>query len=166
MNDILLKKEVHMKLVQLIVLPLLLVTLMMTLPSGAVLAEEADLVGTLVKELGVSEKQATGGAGALFNMAKNSLSKEDFGKVAEVVPSMDTLLDAAPSLAKIPGAGNIASVVEGGAGKAIGMASLADQFSKLKLDKDMVGKFVPTVLSYVESKGGAPIAGLLKGVWQ
>jgi len=155
-----------MKLVQLIILPLFVLMLVVALPSGAVLAEEADLAGALVKELGVSEKQATGGAGAMFNMAKNSMKKEDFSKVAEVVPSMDALLNAAPSLAKIPGAGKIASVVEGGAGKAIGLASLADQFSKLKMDKDMIGKFVPVVLSYVESKGGAEIAGLLKGVWQ
>jgi len=155
-----------MKLVQLIVLPLLVLTLMMALPSGAVLAEEADLAGTLVKELGVTEKQAAGGAGALFTMAKNTLKKEDFSKVAEAVPSMNSLLNAAPSLAKIPGAGKIASVVEGGAGKAIGLASLADQFSKLKLDKEMIGKYVPVVLSYVESKGGASVANLLKGVWQ
>ena len=154
-----------MKLVQLIVLPLFVLMLVVALPSGAVLAEEADLVGALVKELGVSEKQATGGAGAMFNMAKNSMKKEDFSKVAEVVPSMDALLNAAPSLAKIPGAGKIASVIEGGAGKAIGLASLADQFSKLKMDKDMIGKFVPVVLSYVESKGGSQIAGLLKNVW-
>jgi len=155
-----------MKLVQWIVLPFLVLTLVIALPSGVVLAEEADLVGTLVKQLGVTDKQAAGGAGALFNMAKNTLSKEDFGKVAEAVPSMDSLLDAAPSLAKIPGAGKIASVVEGAGGKAVGLASLADQFSKLKLDKAMVGKYVPVVLSYVESKGGATVANLLKGVWQ
>jgi hypothetical protein len=153
-----------MKLVQWIVLPLLV--LLMALPSGAVLAEEADLAGTLVKELGITEKQATGGAGALFNMAKNSMKKEDFSKVAEAVPSMDKLLDSAPSLAKIPGAGKLASLVEGGAGKAVGLASLADQFSKLKLDKEMIGKFTPVVLSYVESKGGSTVVDLLKGVWQ
>ena len=153
-----------MKLVQWIVLPLLV--LLMALPSGAVLAEEADLAGTLVKELGITEKQATGGAGALFNMAKNSMKKEDFSKVAEAVPSMDKLLDSAPSLAKIPGADKLASLVEGGAGKAVGLASLADQFSKLKLDKEMIGKFTPVVLSYVESKGGSTVTDLLKGVWQ
>ncbi len=155
-----------MKSVQLIVLPVLALILMTALPFGTVLAEEADLAGTLVKQLGVTEKQATGGAGALFNMAKNSLTKEDFSKVAEVVPSMDALLNAAPSLAKIPGADKLASVLEGGASKAVGLASLADQFSKLKMDKKMIGKFVPAVLSYVESKGGESIAGLLKGVWQ
>ena len=153
-----------MKLVQWIVLPLLV--LLMALPSSTVLAEEADLAGTLMKQLGITEKQATGGAGALFNMAKNSMKKDDFSKVAEVVPSMDKLLDSAPSLAKIPGADKLASLVEGGAGKAVGLASLADQFSKLKLDKGMIGKFTPVVLSYVESKGGSTVADLLKGVWQ
>ena len=153
-----------MKLVQWIVLPLLV--LLMALPSSTVLAEEADLAGTLMKQLGITEKQATGGAGALFNMAKNSMKKDDFSKVAEVVPSMDKLLDSAPSLAKIPGADKLASLVEGGAGKAVGLASLADQFSKLKLDKGMIGKFTPAVLSYVESKGGSTVADLLKGVWQ
>ncbi len=155
-----------MKSVQLIVSPLLVLMLIMALPSGTVLAEESDLVSTLVKKLGISKKQATGGSGALFNMAKNSMKKEDFSKVADAVPSMDALLNAAPSFAKIPGVGKIASVVEGGAGKAIGLASLADQFSKLKMDKEMIGKFVPIILSKVESKGGAQIADILKGVWQ
>ncbi len=155
-----------MKTVQLIVLPLFVLAFILALPGGAILAEEADLVSQLVKQVGVTEKQATGGAGALFNMAKNALSEEDFGKVADAVPSMDKLLAAAPSLSKIPGAGGLAKTLEGGGNKAIGLASLGDQFSKLKMDKGMIGKFVPVVLSYVESKGGSSVASILEKVWK
>jgi hypothetical protein len=44
-------------------------------------------------------------------MARNSLKKEDLSKVAEVVPSMDALLNTALSLAKNPNTGKVASAV-------------------------------------------------------
>jgi len=45
-------------------------------------------------------------------MAKNSLKKEYFSKVAEVVPSMDALLNTGPYLAKNPNTGNGCVIVE------------------------------------------------------
>lgn len=45
-------------------------------------------------------------------MAKNSLKKEYFSKVAEVVPSMDALLNTGPYLAKNPNTANGCVVAE------------------------------------------------------
>jgi hypothetical protein len=49
----------------------------------------------------------------------------------------------------------------GGAG---GLTSLAGGFSKLGLDAGMIGKFVPIILSFVQSKGGNAVKGILEKV--
>src|SRR5215472_16778791 len=59
-------------------------------------AQNPELVGQLTKQLSVSSAQASGGAGALFNLAKSRLSSDEFSKVAGAVPGMDGLLQAAP----------------------------------------------------------------------
>ena len=55
-----------------------------------------ELVGRLTKELSVTPEQATGGAGALFGLAKTRLKPDEFGQVSKAVPGMDGLLQAAP----------------------------------------------------------------------
>ena len=60
--------------------------------------------------------------------------------------------------------GGLASSLGGGAGKLGDLASLAGGFSKLGLDSDMVGKFIPVILSFVQAKGGDTIKNLLGGV--
>ena len=44
------------------------------------------------------------------------------------------------------------------------LANLADGFSQLGLSSDMVGKFVPVVLSFVQNQGGDSIKGILEKV--
>jgi hypothetical protein len=123
------------------------------------------LVQMLVSKLSVTDKQASGGAGALLGYAKQKLSKDDFGKVSAALPETDTLLKAAPktdtaSLASAAGAmGGVAS-------DATGLAAVGNSFKKLGLSSDMVGKFLPVVTGYLQGKGkaGEAAAGLLSGV--
>ena len=56
-----------------------------------------DLISKLVDALGITEKQAEGGVGALFNNAKENLSTEDFNKAAEAVPGVDKYMAEVPS---------------------------------------------------------------------
>jgi hypothetical protein len=116
-----------------------------------------ELVDQLTKNLGVSEAQAQGGAGLLFKLAKQKLSGGDFGKVAAAVPEVDKLMGAAPSAGMLGGLGKMF----GGGG---GLAGLVGGFSKLGLDSGMIGKFVPIVLSFVQSKGGDAVKGILEKV--
>jgi len=60
-------------------------------------AAASELVGALTQQLGVTEQQATGGAGALFGLAKAKLSPDNFSQVASAVPGMEGLLQAAPT---------------------------------------------------------------------
>lgn len=129
-----------------------------------------DLISTLMNTLGITEKQAVGGTGALFQNAKDNLSPEDFKKVSDAVPGMDSYLGAAPKAESGSGLegsiGSALSSLGGGAAKAGGMLDLKNAFSKLGMDSGTLGKFIPVVLDFVQSEGGQNVAGMLKGLWQ
>ena len=93
-----------------------------------------DLISKLVDVLGITEKQAEGGVGALFNNAKENLSTEDFNKAADAVPGVDKYMAEAPSA---DSGGSTAGLISSGlsslggsTSKIGGMAGLADSFSK------------------------------------
>ena len=119
-----------------------------------------ELVGQLTKELSVTPQQATGGAGALFSLAKSRLSVADFNKIAAVVPGMGSFLKEAPSTSGGSGLSDLTGSLPGNLG---GLASAATAFQKLGLSPEMVGKFVPILTNFVQSKGGANLASLLSG---
>jgi uncharacterized protein YoxC len=140
--------------------------------SGSVFAETSstmELVGLLTSQLGVTEKQATGGAGSLFQMAKENLSAEDFGKVASAVPGIDSLISAAPMVKEV--AGSLGGVSEGlgaitkAADSASKLATVTSQFSKLGLDAGMVSQFIPIILNFVNNTGGEEVMKILQAVW-
>ena len=130
-----------------------------------------DLISTLVDALGITEKQAEGGAGALFKNAKENLSTEDFNKVSDAVPNVDDYMAKAPSTDSESGAGGLLkssglSSLGGSAAKIGNMAGLADAFSKLGMDSGTMTKFIPVVVKFMDSEAGSGVAGLLKGLWQ
>jgi hypothetical protein len=144
--------------------------------GGAPLAFAGDsgLVSLLVQQLGVTTPQAEGGAGAIFNAAKQKLSPEEYTQVSDAVPEATTLLDKAPEPKSEGGMtgtlGGVSSALGGsdaglgGAAQAVGgMSALSDSFSSLGMNSDMVGKFMPIVLDYAKSKGGDMVMNLLKG---
>jgi len=123
-------------------------------------AASPDVVGQLVKDLGITPKQAEGTAGTLFGVAKGAMKAEDFGKVAAAVPEMDALLKAAPA----PDAKSSAiSMVTGaaGAGGAGGMVAAASTLSKLGLKPETIARAAPALVKIVQGKGGAEVGNLL-----
>ncbi len=126
-----------------------------------------ELIQQLVSGLGVNEDQAKGGAGLLFNLAKEKLGSGEFQQITNAVPGVTDLLKAAPeSGGGMMGALGGATSALGGLGGQMGgfgnLAELAGGFSKLGLSTDMVGKFIPIVLSFVQNQGGTAAAGLLE----
>ncbi len=124
--------------------------------------EEPSLTDLLTTELDVSEEQAKGGAGAIFNFAKSKLSGEDFSQIAAAVPGMDKLLGAAPKADAL--GGMLGNALGGDGGSLAAAAALAGPFSKLGLDEGMVAKFLPIVFSYVRKKGGEKAFGMLNKI--
>jgi len=125
--------------------------------TGLVFADTSKLIGSLVDKLGVSEEQATGGAGAIFKEGKNNMSSDDYSQLLNAVPGIDSLISAAPQAGGL--GGKASSLLGGSAGS---MAGLADSFSKLGLSPEMVNQFVPIVLDFVQSEGGQQTMTLLK----
>lgn len=123
-------------------------------------AEGDELVNLLTKDLDISNDQAKGGAGALFNYAKEELSAEDFEKVAGAVPDMSGYLDAIPALGG-KSTGMLGTVTQ----SLVGMPAVTAAFDKLGLSPDMVGLFTPMLVNYVDEKGGEAVGGLLQKVF-
>lgn len=129
-----------------------------------------DLIGQLVSQLGVSQQQAQGGAGLLFNLAKERLGSGDFSKIAQHVDGIDDMMGAAPDTGGASGGmlgmlGGLASQFGGGKFKELGdLAELAGGFKQLNLDPGMVQQFLPVVVGFLQDKGGSGIVELLQGV--
>ena len=120
-----------------------------------------DLAGLLVNKLGVTQAQAEGGAGSIFNVAKGALSADDFSKVTNALPEASKLMQAAPT----SGVAQAASAAVGNKAGSLGnLASLAGSFSQLGMKGNMVSQFIPIVLDYATSKGGSGVGGLLQSV--
>jgi len=130
------------------------------LAAGQGESPSPELVGMLTKELNVTQDQATGGAGALFGLAKSRLKPEEFSQVSDAVPGMDGFLKAAPKQGGGSSFGSLGSALSGGAG---GLASVAGAFGSLGLSPDMVSKFIPVITQFVQAKGGSSVASLLMG---
>ncbi len=141
--------------------------------SATTTAGAMDLADTLSSQLGITKDQAAGGAGALFNMAKDKLSGDDYAQLANAIPGIGELIEAAPAVStataettdKVTGVtqglGSLTKTIEG----AKKYADVYDQFKQLGLDTDMVSQFVPKILSFSESAGGETVMNILKSVW-
>lgn len=123
-----------------------------------------ELIDQLKQNLGVNDEQAKGGAGLIFKMAKDKLGG-DFSQVTNAIPDTDDIMKAAPESGGAAGLlKGIASKFGGGGEKIEGVVGLASGFSKLGLDSGMVGKFIPIVLNYAQTKGGDKVKDLIGNV--
>ncbi len=144
-----------------ILLTFVLICWMVTTPAYA---GDMGLVDLLSSQLGVSKNQAEGGAGSIFQLAKQNLSVEDFSSIAKAVPGIDRMIGAAPKIEDSSSTlGGISSMMGSSSNKLGGMAGLTSSFNKLGLTGDMVNKFTPIILDYVKNKGGEHAMTLLKG---
>lgn len=146
------------------ILIIILVSVCSGLNPLVISAQEGGLVELLMQKLGVTQPQAQGGAGALFSVAKDALSPQDFDQVAATVPEMESLLKAAPETSGSVGdmLSQGSSLFGGKTNKQVGSAmDLANSFSELGLSPEMVNEYVPVVLDYVEAKGGEAVRNLL-----
>jgi hypothetical protein len=130
----------------------------------SVFADASQLISMLVNGLGVTQEQATGGAGAIFSQAKQKLSPGDFMKVSDALPGIDSLINAAPKGSGVTSSltKGATSMLGGSSSTVQGLASVADSFSSLGLSSDMVGKFTDVVLKYADQVGGKEIMSLLQ----
>lgn len=106
--------------------------------------EGSGLTEVLMQQFGVTQQQAEGGAGALFQLAKSRMPARNFSALSHSVPDMQNLLAAAP------------------ANGTLGSGGMAGTFRQLDLSPDMVQKFIPTIVQYVKDTGGSALATSLQ----
>jgi Protein of unknown function VcgC/VcgE (DUF2780) len=126
------------------------------------------LTGLLMQQLGVTQSQAEGGAGAIFQLAKSKMQGAAFAGLSNSVPGMQGLLAGAPVANPAGGgglggiAGGLESLAGNSGGTAGNLVGLASSFQQLGLSPSMVQKFVPLVVQYVRGNGGSAVAGVLQ----
>lgn len=114
------------------------------------------------KNLGVTEPQAEGGAGAIFDYVKQKVSAGDFAKVTSALPGVNSLLEFAPKTSDLSGqVGGYSPALGGKSDLAGGMAALTESFAKLGLDAGMVDKYVKTILDFTQSEAGKPVTHII-----
>jgi len=140
---------------------LVVISLLMFGVAGSASADVSKLVGQLVDLFGVTQSQAEGGAGAIFNQAKNNMSTSDYSQLLNAIPGIDSLIKAAPETGGGL-AGKAASMFGSSSGGIQGLSALTDSFSKLGLSPDLVSKFTDVILQFVQSESGQQTMALLK----
>ncbi len=138
--------------------------LFVTLLPASGQALDMGLVSMLVDKLGVTEKQAEGGSGAIFKTAEKRMPESDYKQLSASVPEADALQSAAPAPAAKKGLlGSATSMVGGKTGSSLGdSADLLSSFKELGMDSEMLGKFTPVVYDYVKEKGGTMVMEMLQ----
>ena len=138
-------------------------TVMLFCLSG--LAQASELVNLLMSQLGVTQQQATGGAGAIFKAAQDNLKPDEFKQIEQAVPEADNLINAAPKVeqpSSMGGLGSLTSMAKNVSPKLGAGAELAQSFDKLGLEKQMIGKFSDIVVDYCKQKGGNMVSSLMQ----
>lgn len=130
-----------------------------TTAANSITSGQVGLTDILVQQLGVSQQQALGGTGAIFQAAQASMSSQAFSVLSQSLPGMSAMLEAAP-VVQTPLSG--LSGMMGDAGSTLNNAtSLATSFQQLNLSPDMIGQFIPIVMNYVRNTSGQVTADLL-----
>ena len=135
-----------------------------TLDATTKAVEGVTLTDILVRQLSVSQQQALGGAGALFQVAKQNMEPQAFSTLSQSVPGMEAMLEAAPTTSDPVSSltGSLSSLM-GDTNNTLGtVASLASSFDQLNLSPEMVGQFIPIMTEYVKNTSGQVTANLLQ----
>lgn len=123
--------------------------------------KSGSLTELLMTRVGVTQAQAEGGAGAIFQAAKSKMKPDAFAQLEQSVPGMQTLLGAAPALNQTSGLGSLASLAGNAGGNTGTLLAVASVMQQQGLSPSMIQQFVPVVIEYVKSKSGGVLANTL-----
>ncbi|UCG11973.1 MAG: DUF2780 domain-containing protein [Deltaproteobacteria bacterium] len=142
---------------------LVLVFILVFLTSQPVRADMMKSIPLLTQSLGVTESQAKGGTGVIFDHVKQKVSAEDFAQVAKALSGVDSLVDLAPKASDLSRQiGGLSPALGGKSDLTGGMAGVAQRFGKLGLDAGMVDKYVKMILDFAQSEAGTAVTNIIK----
>jgi hypothetical protein len=117
----------------------------------------AGLVKQLTDSLGVTESQAQGGLGSIFNYAKNNLSGTEFNQIANALPGVEGLLSSMPDISKLSSGEGIGGLLDKAANyseTAKAINDLNKQFEALGLTPEQIAGFVSSINQYLDTPQG------------
>ncbi len=130
-----------------------------------------ELLPAITQNLGVTDQQASGGLGSLFQLAQKTLSEGDFTSLSDAVPNMQDLLGAAPEVSVDTASGDNGLVgnllnTAGQYSDTVKTANMVmQQFEALGLDPAMIPQYVQTINNFLQSTSGQQTVDLFaKGV--
>jgi hypothetical protein len=124
----------------------------------------SDMVSSVTDSLGVTESQATGGLGSLFNYAKGNISTEQFGQLSSALPGIGDLLKAAPDVSKMASEGGLGGLMDKATNYSDSLKAINDvkkQFEALGLDPEMISQFIGKAKEYLDTEEGKQAKELL-----
>jgi len=126
-------------------------------------AQAGSLAELLMQRTGVTQAQAQGGAGALFQIAKSKMQADAFGQLEQAVPGMQGMLGAVPALSQQSGglAEQLSSIAGASGGTAGNLVTLVSAFQQQGMSPAMVQQFIPVVIDYVKARGNDALVNTL-----
>ncbi len=123
------------------------------------------MIPLLTETLGVSEEQAEGGMGSLFNLAKESLSQEQFGELSTALPGVEQLLGAVPVISENTqsdsGLGGLLNSAAQYSDSLKAVNQVSQQFQALGLDSKMIMQYLQVAQQYLNTPQGQQAKQLL-----
>lgn len=122
------------------------------------------LVKQITDSLGVTEPQAEGGLGSIFNYAKNNLSKNEFSQIVDALPGVKGLLSSMPDISELSSDEGIGGLLDKAASyneTAKAINNLNKQFEVLGLTPDQISGFVSSINRYLDTPQGQQAKQLL-----
>lgn len=118
------------------------------------------LVEHLAEELGVSARQAVGGAGLLLQLAQQRLEPAQFLRLADTIPAISDLIAKAPRTESLQSSVMRQTMSRwlGGLG---GLLAVVDGFNRLGCDKTLVRGFADSLIDFFRNQGGEEVGELL-----
>ncbi len=125
--------------------------------------QSGSLTELLMQRTGVTQAQAQGGAGALFQIAKNKMQANAFTQLEQAVPGMQGMLGAVPALSQPGGglAGRLSSIAGASGGTAGNLVAVVSAFQQQGMSPAMVQQFIPVVIDYVKARGNEALVNTL-----
>ena len=97
-----------------------------------------------------------------FAYVKDNVDREDFEIIAEGIPEMESLLDAAPEVDRDSGLGRASRRLRDFDSSMGDVAGLAASFEELNLDYYLLEDFKSVMFDYVDSESGEEAAEIFE----
>lgn len=124
-----------------------------------------NLIELLMNELDINRKQAMGGAGLIFKLAKDRFDDSDYALLSRHIDSLEDIISHAPKPGGLFGSlGSIAAGFGGENSRVAIIARLAGGFSKLHIDSKRIMEFISVIEFYLRDKNDEEVDVILSRI--